>query len=51
MADDLYAAGVRRINVSMDTLDPAVFKAVTRWGKLDEVMDGHLRGQGGGARR
>ena len=40
MADDLYAAGIRRINVSMDTLDPAVFKSVTRWGKLDEVMEG-----------
>ncbi|GGC35007.1 GTP 3',8-cyclase [Siccirubricoccus deserti] len=40
MADDLYAAGVRRINVSMDTLDPAVFKAVTRWGELEKTLDG-----------
>jgi cyclic pyranopterin phosphate synthase len=40
MADDLYAAGVRRINVSMDTLDPAVFASVTRWGKLEPTLDG-----------
>ncbi|MES2711975.1 MAG: GTP 3',8-cyclase MoaA [Pseudomonadota bacterium] len=39
-ADELAHAGVRRINISMDTLDPAVFAAVTRWGKLDQVMDG-----------
>jgi cyclic pyranopterin phosphate synthase len=40
MADELYSAGVRRINVSMDTLDPAAFKAATRWGELGRVMDG-----------
>jgi cyclic pyranopterin phosphate synthase len=40
MAEDLYAAGVRRINVSLDTLDPAVFKAATRWGEIEKVMDG-----------
>jgi GTP 3',8-cyclase len=40
MADDLFAAGVRRINVSMDTLDPATFAAVTRWGKLEQTLDG-----------
>jgi cyclic pyranopterin phosphate synthase len=40
MADDLYAAGVRRINVSMDTLDPQTFTAVTRWGKLEQTLDG-----------
>ncbi len=39
-AEDLARAGVRRINVSMDTLDPAAFAAVTRWGKLDQVMEG-----------
>jgi GTP 3',8-cyclase len=39
-ADDLVTAGVRRINVSIDTLDPAKFEAVTRWGKLDKVLDG-----------
>jgi cyclic pyranopterin phosphate synthase len=40
MAGDLHAAGVRRINVSLDTLDPATFAAVTRWGKLEQVLDG-----------
>lgn len=39
-ADDLARAGVRRINVSIDTLDPAAFKAATRWGELDKVLDG-----------
>jgi cyclic pyranopterin phosphate synthase len=39
-ADELAAAGVRRINVSMDTLDAAAFKAATRWGELDKVLDG-----------
>ena len=39
-AGDLHAAGVRRINVSLDTLDPAAFAAVTRWGKLEQVLDG-----------
>ena len=36
----LFRAGVRRINVSMDTLDPATFTAVTRWGKLDQTLEG-----------
>ena len=39
-ADELYACGVRRINVSIDTLDPDKFLAITRWGKLDKVMAG-----------
>ncbi len=39
-ADDLRAAGVRRINVSMDTLDPDRFTAITRRGKLDKVLSG-----------
>ena len=32
--------GVRRINVSLDTLDPHKFEAITRWGKFDKVMEG-----------
>ncbi|WNK01695.1 GTP 3',8-cyclase MoaA [Thalassospiraceae bacterium LMO-JJ14] len=39
-ADDLMAAGVRRINVSVDTLDPAKFREATRWGDLEKVMGG-----------
>jgi GTP 3',8-cyclase len=36
----LRAAGVKRINVSLDTLDPEKFTAITRWGKLDQVLSG-----------
>ena len=39
-AEELKACGVRRINVSVDTLDPAKFTEVTRWGKLDKVLEG-----------
>jgi cyclic pyranopterin phosphate synthase len=39
-AEELYECGVRRINVSLDTLDPARFQAITRWGKYDKVMAG-----------
>ena len=39
-ANELYEYGVRRINVSLDTLDEAKFVAVTRWGKYDKVMAG-----------
>ncbi len=36
----LVQAGVRRINVSLDTLDPERFHAITRWGKYEKVMAG-----------
>jgi cyclic pyranopterin phosphate synthase len=39
-ADELFAAGVRRVNVSIDTLDVEKFKAITRWGDLAKVMEG-----------
>ena len=39
-ADELYDCGVRRINVSLDSLDPGKFNDVTRWGRLDDVMRG-----------
>ena len=39
-ASELADCGVKRINVSLDTLDPAKFRAITRWGELDRVMDG-----------
>jgi len=39
-ATELKAAGMQRINVSLDTLDPAKFTGITRWGKLDQVLDG-----------
>ena len=39
-ARDLVAAGVRRVNVSLDTLDPARFTAITRWGRIERVLEG-----------
>lgn len=39
-AEGLYAAGVRRINVSLDSLDPGTFKALTRWGEIGKTLDG-----------
>ena len=39
-AADLAACGVRRINVSLDTLEDAKFAKITRWGRLPQVLDG-----------
>jgi GTP 3',8-cyclase len=39
-AKELKAAGVKRINVSIDTLDPDKFKTITRWGDLGVVLRG-----------
>src|SRR5690606_9010568 len=39
-ARELKDCGVRRVNVSLDTLDPHKFAAITRWGKLEKVLDG-----------
>jgi cyclic pyranopterin phosphate synthase len=39
-ARELADAGVKRINVSLDTLDSAKFHAITRWGNLAKVMEG-----------
>jgi len=39
-AKELYEAGVRRVNISLDTLDPEKFQQITRWGRLDQVMAG-----------
>jgi GTP 3',8-cyclase len=39
-AAELKAHGVRRINVSLDTLDADKFRAITRWGDLDRVLAG-----------
>ncbi|GAB4391275.1 MAG: GTP 3',8-cyclase MoaA [Kiloniellaceae bacterium] len=39
-AHELADCGVKRVNVSLDTLDPDKFAAITRWGKLDKVMAG-----------
>ena len=39
-ASELRDCGIRRINVSLDTLDPQKFRAITRWGDLDKVLAG-----------
>ncbi len=39
-AEELFNAGVRRINVSLDHLDPDKFKEITRWGDLEKVKRG-----------
>jgi GTP 3',8-cyclase len=39
-AAELAACGVRRVNVSLDTLDPAKFAKITRWGRLEQVEAG-----------
>ncbi|MEM9708648.1 MAG: GTP 3',8-cyclase MoaA [Pseudomonadota bacterium] len=49
-ADQLYAAGIRRINVSLDTLDEGKFARVTRWGRLPQVMKGLDAAQKAGLR-
>jgi len=39
-ARELADCGVRRINVSLDTLDPRKFREITRWGEIDKVLEG-----------
>ncbi len=39
-ADDLAALGMKRINVSLDTLDAEKFAKITRWGRLEQVLKG-----------
>lgn len=40
LAFPLAEAGLQRVNVSMDTLDPEKFRKLTRWGSLDDVWEG-----------
>lgn len=49
-ADDLYAAGVRRVNISLDTLDEKKFADITRWGRLPQVIKGIDAAQRAGLR-
>ena len=49
-ADQLYAAGVRRVNISLDTLDEEKFARITRWGRLKQVMEGIDAAQRAGLR-
>ncbi|OIQ33718.1 MAG: cyclic pyranopterin phosphate synthase MoaA [Alphaproteobacteria bacterium MedPE-SWcel] len=49
-AQALFDAGVRRVNVSLDTLDEAKFAEVTRWGRLPQVLRGIDAAQAAGLR-
>jgi cyclic pyranopterin phosphate synthase len=49
-ARPLYEAGVRRVNVSLDTLDEDKFAAITRWGRLPQVLRGIDAAQEAGLR-
>ncbi|CUJ99917.1 Cyclic pyranopterin monophosphate synthase [Shimia thalassica] len=49
-ADQLYAAGVRRINISLDTIDETKFAEITRWGRLPQVLKGIDAAQKAGLR-
>ncbi len=49
-ADALFDAGVRRVNVSLDTLDETKFADITRWGRLGQVMKGIDAAQKAGLR-
>ena len=49
-ADALYDAGVRRVNVSLDTLDEGKFADITRWGRLPQVLRGVDAAQKAGLR-
>ena len=39
-ARPLFDLGVKRVNISLDTLNHEKFKRITRWGKLDQVLEG-----------
>jgi GTP 3',8-cyclase len=49
-AGELASYGVRRINVSLDTLDPVKFRDITRWGDLSKVLAGIDAAQAAGLR-
>ncbi|MGP9792019.1 GTP 3',8-cyclase MoaA [Roseinatronobacter sp. NSM] len=49
-AQDLADCGVRRVNISLDTLDEKKFADITRWGRLPQVLDGIDAAQNAGLR-
>ncbi|SFL92744.1 GTP 3',8-cyclase MoaA [Shimia aestuarii] len=49
-AGELYDCGVRRVNISLDTIDEAKFAEITRWGRLPQVMRGIDAAQEAGLR-
>lgn len=49
-ANDLAAAGLMRVNISLDTLDPEKYRRVTRGGEVSTVLEGIAAAQGAGLR-
>ncbi|ABA80666.1 GTP 3',8-cyclase MoaA [Rhodobacter sphaeroides] len=49
-AAELADCGVKRVNVSLDTLDPAKYGRITRWGRLENVLGGIAAAQAAGLR-
>jgi GTP 3',8-cyclase len=49
-ADELAGYGIKRVNVSLDTLDPTKFQDITRWGKLPQVLEGIAAAKAAGIR-
>jgi cyclic pyranopterin phosphate synthase len=47
-ATELAECGIKRINVSLDTLDPEKFAEITRWGRLPQVLEGIKAAQAAG---
>lgn len=48
LAQPLKDAGLQRVNISIDTLDPEKFNRLTRWGKVEEVWEGILAAEKAG---
>ncbi len=48
MAEELKAAGVRRVNISLDTLNPEKYASITRGGRLDDALAGIRAAQAAG---
>src|SRR5205085_5102050 len=48
LARPLAEAGLQRVNISLDTLDPAKFKRITRWGSFDDVWGGIIAAEAAG---
>jgi GTP 3',8-cyclase len=48
LAQPLAQAGLKRVNISIDTLDAEKFKRLTRWGKLEQVWEGILAAEAAG---
>jgi GTP 3',8-cyclase len=48
LAEPLAKAGLDRVNISIDTLDPDRFKRITRWGKVSDVWEGIMASEAAG---